>query len=94
MGSKYPGPCISVCIAEGQEAEATHLTSSAAREYADRLNQAADILDAVTSGEYVPPVSTFVPRERTPFEKAMAEKVLRSIRRDISRASFMEGSGR
>ena len=87
MGSKYPAPSIAVCIADGMEREQVHLTADDARQAAEQLLQAADILDAVTSGAYVPPPSTYVAPEQTPLQRAMMIKCLEGI-------SKMMGTGR
>lgn len=68
------GGSVTACIADGWEREDTHLTSEQARMYAKELAEAADILDAFTGGEYVPPESTYIPRPRRPAEQAMMDR--------------------
>jgi hypothetical protein len=74
------GGSVTACIADGYEREETHLTAEEAREYAKALNEAADILDAFTSGSYVPPESTYVAPPPSPMMVAMQRKYLEGLK--------------
>ena len=87
------GGSVTACIADGCEREDVNLTADEARSYAKDLLEAADILDAFTSGEYVPPESSYVPKPMDPLiEKAMFA-YLGGITKMLSTSNLLDGLG-
>jgi hypothetical protein len=80
-------------IAGGWEVEPTEIDADSARSYARMLVEAADILEAHERGEYVPPESTYVPPVLTPMQRAMRDKWVTAMSKQLNGVSFMDGAG-
>ena len=74
------GGSVTACIADGWEREDTHLTAEEARDYAELLTKAADILEAFQRGDYTPPESTYEELEPSPMMKAWASAYLANMK--------------